>query len=71
MPLLFLQHVVDNDGFVATPLEKKKKEANGNSGAKEFCHHQNFMRDGLDVWKKQPLEPLQEQQTLTTPQLEP
>lgn len=49
MPLLFLQHVVDNDGFVATPLEKKKKEANGNSGAKEFCHHQNFMRDGLDV----------------------
>lgn len=49
MPLLFLQHVVDNDGFVATPLKKKKKEANGNSGAKEFYHHQNFMRDGLDV----------------------
>lgn len=48
MPLLFLQHVVDNDGFVATPL-KKKKEANGNSGAKEFYHHQNFMRHGLDV----------------------
>lgn len=71
MPLLFLQHVVDNDGFVATPLKKKKKEANGNSGAKEFYHHQNFMRDGLDVWKKQPLEPLEERQTLTTPQLEP
>lgn len=49
----------------------KKKEANGNSGAKEFYHHQNFMRDGLDVWKKQPLEPLEERQTLTTPQLEP
>lgn len=32
---------------MAIPLEKK--EANGHSGAKQYYHQQNFMRDGLDV----------------------
>lgn len=47
MPLLFLHHVVDNETLWLYLW--KKKEANGHSGAKQYYHQQNFMRDGLDV----------------------